>query len=281
MLFVLFASNNSLTSVSINFYEINSLKTTSTEIVKQFFLDLRKLKSLRFIEINNFEGDDVAAALKIVYEHKRISSLVLINCDLSTLQSFPLLPSLTRLRLIDCQLSEISLRILCESISASKDTLELLDLRGSSILSCHSACQILHDLVKTCTKLSKLILELCNIDDIGLKVLCGPGFQRNIRSLLLGGNMLHDCDVWSGGIANSELVTIDLSDNPIGRNSKSFGYFIKACSRSVECLQLESCHLSTESLEHMCLILGQENSRILDLRLSHNEKVGEVASSIA
>jgi Ran GTPase-activating protein (RanGAP) involved in mRNA processing and transport len=274
-------SNDSLTSISINRYWMMA-PTTATNAVMQFFSDISNLKSLQLLEINNFEADHINAALEAMNGHLKISNLELINCNVNMLVTFPFLPSLTHLRLIDCQLTEASLQAVCQSLSRNNDTLELLDLRGNTVLSRHSACSILHHLLlRSSTKLSKLILELCNIDDFGLHILCGPGLPSNIHSLILRDNKLSNCDIWSGQIVHPELLDIDLSDNALGRNAKALENFVRSSCCSVERLQLESCHLSAESVHQLCLILGQCNGRLRDLNLSHNNAVSDVSSSIA
>jgi Leucine Rich repeat len=277
-----FASNDSIASISINRYWMITPTNTSTHVVKKFFSDFRLLKPLRCLEVNNFETDHITVALEALNDHPLISTLELINCDLSTLRSFPLLPSLTHVRLIDCQLTEGSLLAICKSLSSTKDSLELLDLRGNTVLSLHPACCILHGFVlSSCTNLGKLILDLCNIDDIGLDLLCGSGLHSNIHSISLRENKLSNCDVWSGKFICSEIYDVDLCDNPIGQNGDAFDRCMRILVRSVKRLQLESCHLSSKSIEQLCLILRERSCQIRDLNLSHNEAVGEVVFLIA
>jgi Ran GTPase-activating protein (RanGAP) involved in mRNA processing and transport len=277
-----FASNGSISSLSINRYWMITPTTTSVDIVSKFFLDLRYLKPLRLLEINNFETEHIIAALEALNDHPMISKLELINCDLSTLNSFPMIPTLIHLRLIDCKLTEESLLAVSKSVSLQNESLELLDLRGNTVLSSHSACSILHRLVLSkSTKLTKLILELCNIDDIGLHILCGSGLQSNIQSINLRENKLSDCDVWSDKFINSELFDVDLSDNRIGNNAEAFDSFMRILCRSVKRLQLESCHLSAKSIDELCWILTKGCCQIRELNLSHNDAASEVALSIS
>lgn len=277
-----FAFNDSITSLSINRYWSMTPSTTSTDAIERFFLDLRGLKPLRLLEINNFEADHILIALKAMNGHPGISKLELINCDLSTLDSFPVLPLLIHLRLIDCQLTEGSLLVICKSVSIVSDSLELLDLRGNSVFSLHSACTILnHHVLSRSTKLAKLVLELCEIDDIGLDILCGSGLCAKIHSINLRENRLVNCDVWSNKFINAEIADMDLSDNRIGLNAKALDTFVRYLCRSVKRLQVESCHLSATSIEQLCLILRRGGSQLRDLNLSHNDAVAEAAFSIA